>query len=218
MARQTLSDTQVEQRREEILEAAMQLYEEGGQDAVSFRKIAALLKCSYSTPYRYFPSKNAMLTSMRAQAFRWMEQSMLQAVDGHKSPLQRLNQLAEAFIRAGVQRPRRYALMFFRLPEPETGPHLEELVAAKHAALDVCTRTVQAAHDNGTLQLASDPLTASHLLWTGAHGLVSLEISGQFVMGRQLDELRPAMIQTLIQGLQIPPRNRPDASQPGPDS
>lgn len=202
MARQTLSDTQIEQRRDEILEAAMQLFEDDGLEAVSFRKIAAVLKCSYSTPYRYFPSKNAMLTSMRAQAFRWMEQAMLEAVDGGKSPLQRLNQLAEAFIRSGIQRPRRYALMFFRLPEPDTGPHLQELIAAKHAALDVCTRTVKAAHDNGTLQLASDPLTASHVLWAGAHGLVSLEISGQFVMGRQLDELLPAMIQTLIYGLE----------------
>ncbi len=202
MARQSLSDNQVEQRRDEILEAAMQLYEDGGQEAVSFRKIAAVLKCSYSTPYRYFPSKNAMLTSMRAQAFRWMEQSMLQALDSRKPPLQRLNQLAEAFIRAGIQRPRRYALMFFRLPEPETGPHMEELLAAKHAALDVCTRNVRDAHDSGALHLASDPLTASHLLWAGAHGLVSLEISGQFVMGRQLDELLPAMIQTLIYGLE----------------
>lgn len=202
MARQSLSDTQVEQRREEILEAAMQLFEDGGLESVSLRKIAARLQCSYSTPYRYFASKDALLTSMRAQAFRWMEQSMLRAVDTHQSPLQRLNLLAEAFIRAGVERPGRYALMFFRLPEPETGPHLEELTAAKHAALDVCTRTVTAAHNSGALHLSTDPLTASHLFWAGAHGLVSLEISGQFVMGRQLDELLPAMIQTLVQGLE----------------
>ncbi|ORE87452.1 TetR family transcriptional regulator [Oceanococcus atlanticus] len=202
MARQSLSDTQVEQRREEILEAAMQLFEDGGLESVSLRKIAARLQCSYSTPYRYFASKDALLTSMRAQAFRWMEQSMLRAVDTHQSPLQRLNLLAEAFIRAGVERPGRYALMFFRLPEPETGPHLEELTAAKHAALDVCTRTVTAAHDSGALHLRTDPLTASHLFWAGAHGLVSLEISGQFVMGRQLDDLLPAMIQTLVQGLE----------------
>lgn len=202
MPRQTLSDSQVEQRRGEILDAAMQLFEDHGLEAVSFRKIAALLGCSYSTPYRYFPSKDALLTAMRAQAFRWIEQSMLEATREESDPLRRLNVLAEAFIRAGINRPKRYALMFFRLPEPETGPHQEELTAAKFDALNVCTQAVTAAHDSGVLHLETDPLTASHLFWTGAHGLVSLEVAGQFVMGRRLDELLPEMIKTLLRGLE----------------
>lgn len=202
MARQSFDEREVEQRRAEILEAAMTLFEAGGLEAVSFRKVAAVLGCSYAAPYRYFPGKEALLTAMRAQAFRWMEQAMLAAIDPAQPPRQRLRTLAEAFIRAGIERPQRYALMFFRLTEPESGPSSLELAAAKRDALDVCTRTVAAAQAAGDLKLSVDPLTASHLFWVGAHGLVSLEVAGQFVMGRSVEELVPQMVRTLMQGLE----------------
>lgn len=202
MARQSLSEKEVERRRAEILDAAMDLFERDGLEAVSFRKVAAALGCSYSTPYRYFPSKESLLTAMRAQAFRWIEREMLIAIRPEDPPLQRLRTLAEAFIRAGIARPRRYALMFFQLPEPESGPRSLELAAAKRDSLDVCTRTVAAAQAAGSLNLAVDPLTASHLLWVGAHGLVSLEVAGQFVMGRSVDLLVPQLVRTLMQGLE----------------
>lgn len=203
MPRQSLTEHAVEQRRSEILNAAMTLFEAGGLEAVSFRKVAAALGCSYSAPYRYFPSKDALLTAMRAQAFRWMEREMLDAINPAQPPRQRLRTLAEAFIRAGIERPQRYALMFFRLTtEPESGPRSLELAAAKRDALDVCTRTIAAAQAAGDLKLSVDPLTASHLFWVGAHGLVSLEVAGQFVMGRSLEELMPQMVRTLMQGLE----------------
>lgn len=204
MARHSLSEQAVEQRRGEILEAAMALFESGGLDAVSFRKVAAQLGCSYSTPYRYFPSKDALLTAMRAQAFRWIERTMLDAIGANDPPRQQLRTLAETFIRAGIDRPQRYALMFFRLPEPESGPRSLALAAAKRDALDVCTRTVAAAQAAGELRLAVDPLTASHLFWAGAHGLVSLQVAGQFVMGREVDLLVPQMVRTLMQGMEAP--------------
>ncbi|ULQ46418.1 TetR/AcrR family transcriptional regulator [Flagellatimonas centrodinii] len=213
MARQSFSERQVEQRRSEILEAAMSLFETGGLEAVSFRKIAAALGCSYSAPYRYFPSKDALLTAMRAQAFRWIERTMLDAIGADGSPRQRLRTLAEVFIRAGIERPQRYALMFFRLPEPEGGPRSLELAVAKRDALDVCTRTVAAAQRAGELRLAMDPLTASHLFWAGAHGLVSLQVAGQFVMGRDVDTLVPQMVRTLMQGLEAPLTDAERASQ-----
>ncbi|PPE73903.1 hypothetical protein C3942_10915 [Solimonas fluminis] len=204
MARQSFSEHEVEQRRAGILEAAMTLFESGGLEAVSFRKVAAVLGCSYAAPYRYFPGKDALLVAMRAQAFRWMEREMLAAIRPQDPPRQRLRSLAEAFIRAGVGRPQRYALMFFGLTEGAGGPRSLELAAAKRDALDVCTRTVEAAQAAGELKLAVDPLTASHLFWAGAHGLVSLEVAGQLVMGRSLDELVPPMVRTLMQGLEDP--------------
>lgn len=202
MARQSLSAEAVEQRRAEILEAAIGLFETDGLDAVSFRKVAAVLGCSYAAPYRYFSGKDALLMAMRAQAFRWMEHEMLKAIRVEDAPRQRLRSLAEAFIGAGIERPQRYALMFFRLNEPGGEPDSAELTAAKRDALDVCTRTVAEAQDAGELNLSVDALTASHLFWAGAHGLVSLEVAGQFVMGRHVQHLVPQMVRTLLQGLE----------------
>lgn len=204
MARHPFSENKVQQRRSDILQTAMTLFEHGGLEGVSLRKVAAAMGCSYTALYRYFPSKDTLITAMRAQAYRWIEAEMLRVIRASDPPLAQLRRLAEAFIRAGIRCPERYALMFFRLPEPEDGPASLELKAAKRDALDVCTRTVAAAHDAGELQLAVDPLTASHLFWAGAHGVVSLEVAGQFVMGRSVDDLVAAMINTLLHGIENP--------------
>jgi|UPI0005C243BE AcrR family transcriptional regulator len=202
MARQPFSENKVQQRRSDILETAMTLFERDGLDGVSLRKVAAAMGCSYTALYRYFPSKDSLITAMRAQAFRWMEAEMLKVIRASNRPMTQLQRLAEAFIRAGIRCPQRYALMFFRLPEPEDGPASLELKAAKRDALDVCTRTVAAADAAGELQLSVDPLTASHLFWAGAHGLVALDVAGQFVMGRSVDDLVAAMITTLLRGIE----------------
>ncbi|TJY64792.1 TetR/AcrR family transcriptional regulator [Sinimarinibacterium sp. CAU 1509] len=204
MARQTFSAEQVESKREQILDAAMQLFEDSGLSAVSFRKISSLLGCSYSAPYRYFSSKEELVTALRARAYRWIEQAMLEAIAPYTEPLTQLNVLADAYIRAGLERPNRYALMFFELEGSDLGQRSLELAAAKRDSLGVCTKVVTAAHNSGALQLTTDPLTASHLFWAGAHGLVSLQVAGQFVMGRTIDALVPTMIATLMAGLQHP--------------
>lgn len=202
MARRRYTVEQVESRRESILDAALALFDQGGLEAVSLRRVAATLGCSYAAPYRYFASKESLVAALRARAFRWMQRAMAAAIDPASDPLDQLDALAAAFIHAGREQPRRYALMFFERHGDDLSPPSDELVAAKRDALDVCTRVVAAAQASGALRLSTDPLTASHLLWAGAHGLVSLDVAGQLVMGRRIEALIAPMIRTLIVGLE----------------
>ena len=204
MVRLAMTRPQVELRREEILDAALELFERDGIEAVSFRRIASRLDCSYSAPYRYFASKHELLTALRARAFRWIEQRMVDAIGASSSPIEQLRMLARAYMDAALERPDRYALMFFDIGDDDLDPS-PELVEAKRAALSVCTRVVAAAEKAGQLSLRVDPLSASHLFWCGAHGLVSLQVGSQFVMGRAYETLAPMMIDTLIAGLNAPP-------------
>ncbi|MGH8506900.1 MAG: TetR/AcrR family transcriptional regulator [Stenotrophobium sp.] len=200
MARIAYTQERIELRREEILDAAMVLFEEGGISAVSFRRIASKLDCSYSAPYRYFASKYELLTALRARAFRWIEQRMSDAIAGISNPIEQLRKLARTYMDAALEMPDRYALMFFEIGDDDLNPS-SELTAAKRDALGLCTRVVSEAERSGGLSLRVDPESASHLFWSGAHGLVSLQVAGQFVMGRSFDELAPLMIETLITGL-----------------
>ncbi|MCK5771517.1 TetR/AcrR family transcriptional regulator [Algiphilus sp.] len=202
MPRTPYSDEEVATRRNAILDAAMELHDDGGVAALSFRNIAARLGFSYATPYRYFASKEALLTALRARVFRWMEGILMDAVERAPDPMRKLEALAGAYVRAGIDKPSRYALMFFRNDELSREPRSLELVAAKRDALDVCTRVVAAAQEAGVLRLSVDPLTAAHLFWASAHGMVSLQVAGQFVMGRSLEALIPEMIATFLAGLE----------------
>lgn len=203
MARRKDSDSVRQRKRDDILDAAMAVFEkEGGLEALSFRKLAAELSISYSAPYRYFASKEELVNAMRARSYRWIEGVMLASIEGIDSPEAQLETLAAAYIQAGIERPERYALMFFNVEDPNGTTRSLELRAAKHDALDVCTRTIAAAQACGELPATIDPLTASHLFWTAAHGLVSLQVAGQFEMGRGVQTLTPTLIHTLRMGME----------------
>lgn len=189
-------------KRDEILDGAMAVFErEGGLAALSLRKLAGELNLSYSAPYRYFASKDELVNALRARAYRWIEQTMRDAIDGIDSPEQQLEALSAAYIGCGLARPDRYALMFFKLGDTDTARRSLELRTAKRDALDVCTRVIASGQARGDFPTNVDPLTASHLFWAGAHGLVSLQVAGQFVMGRDIKVLVPALIRTLRMGM-----------------
>lgn len=205
MARKELTEQARRDKREHMLDAAMRLFEaDGSIDAVSFRNLARELGCSYATPYSYFKNKDALLVAMRARAFRWMQQAMLDAMPSSATPAARLDALSQAYVSAGVSQPHRYALMFFGIDQTAAARQSIELKAAKHDALDVCTQVIKTAQAAGTLPNTVDALTASHLFWAAAHGLVALQVSGQFVMGRTLDQIATLLIQTLRNGLEHP--------------
>lgn len=174
---------------------------QGGLEALSFRKLATEMGLSYSAPYRYFRNKDELVNALRARAYRWIESEMRQSIQGLVSPAEQLEVLAKAYINAGLQRPHRYALLFFNLDDTDVARHSIEFRRAKHDALDICTQVIAAGQAAGELPTHIDPLTASHLFWIGAHGLVSLQLAGQFGMGRDVEALIPVVIHTLRAGM-----------------
>lgn len=202
MARKGYSEEERAARREAFVDAAVQVFETGGGvHAVSFRNVAAAAGYSYSAPYRYFSGKDELLTALRARAFRWIEQAMRAAIEPGADPGTQLQALAHAYMQAGMQRPGMYALMFFQ-QDSEFSQRSIELQAAKHDALHTCIDVIAAGQAAGALPDTVDALTAAHMFWIGAHGLVSLEVGGQFVMGRSVATLVPILIQWLEAGLE----------------
>lgn len=203
MPRQKDPDEVRQRKRDEILDAAMAVFENaGGLEALSFRKLAAELSLSYSAPYRYFANKEELVNALRARAYRWIEREMLDSIQGITHPERQLETLARAYVRAGLERPDRYALMFFKVSDPKTHLTSLELKSAKRDALYACVNVVETGQASGDFPKTMDALTAAHLFWATAHGLVSLQVAGQFQMGRRVDELVPILIRTLRTGME----------------
>ncbi|SEQ49486.1 transcriptional regulator, TetR family [Solimonas aquatica] len=202
MARKKFPDEVRARKRDDILDVAMSVFEADGLEALSFRRLADGMDLSHSAPYRYFASKEELVNALRARAYRWIEREMLDAIDGISGPEQQLEAVAAAYIRSGLERPHRYALMFFNLNDVDTLRDFPELAAAKRDALDVCTRVIAAGQQSGDFPRTLDPLTVAHLFWIGAHGVVSLQVAGQFVMGRTVQQLVPTLIHTLRMGME----------------
>lgn len=203
MPRPALTSEEITRTRGALLDVAQGLYEADGIEGMSFRSIAAAYGCSPTMPYKYFASKAALVDGLRVRSYEWLRGILVAAASDEPAPLEALHRLAEAYVHAAIDRPRMYDLLYTADGAwPETEPALFE---AKLAAIGVCQGVIEAASQAGQLELATDPETAAHLFWVGAHGLVSLSLGGFLVVGRTVDDLLAPLIATLVAGLKEMP-------------
>lgn len=201
MSRPPASPEQIARTREALLDVAEELYEAGGLEGMSFRAIASAYGCSYSMPYSYFDSKAGLVDGLRFRVYDWLHDILAEAATTTDDPVEALEAIARAYVRAGLARPRFYELLYSdagALPEDDPA-----FVRVKLRSLNVCRDAIVAAAAATGRTLTTDPDTAASLFWVAAHGLVSLEVGGFLVVGRTgsdvLDELFPTMTRGLIE-------------------
>ena len=185
MPRAALSREEIAAFRRRATDAAMGLFAESGYRAVTMRALASALEVSPMTPYRYVESKEALFALVRGEAFRRFGDRLEAALPGRGDALARLARLKRAYFAFAVEQPDAYRVMF-ELRQPDTTGY-PELAAESRRAFRALSRTVAEAVAGGLL--TGDPLTIAHLLWAGAHGLVSLHLAGQLVSGRSFAQL-----------------------------
>jgi AcrR family transcriptional regulator len=206
-----MSETALMSRRErlraetltEIKEHALAQLAEGGPDAVSLSAISRSMRMSGPALYRYFASREALLTTLVAESYNALADAMARASDeaSDAGPAQRFRAVADAYRAWAVASPHRYQLIFAStygsgLLDPD------RTVPAAHRNMQVLVDAVrgiigdEAASDDrasSTDQLREwvdtrpdldeVPVAALHLAmraWTRLHGVVSLELNGVF--------------------------------------
>ena len=198
MARPALTAAEVRRTRELLLDAAQSIYEDAGLDAMSFRSIAKAAGCSHSKPYSYFDNKAALVDHLRVRAYKWLRDLLVAAASEHESPVDALLALGVAYVEAGRARPRMYALLYaddgtMRETEPR-------LMRAKLDAIGVAEGVIEAAVEAGLVELRHDVATTAHLFWIAAHGVVSLDNGGFFVVGRTVEDLITPLFESMQAG------------------
>lgn len=150
-----------------ILQAAQHLLDEGGQDTLNMRPLAAALGVQASSLYRHFPDRATLLQALEGDAADQSNQALREASAG-KAPREALRAAGEAYLRYAGTHPHRYGLLLSPRPpsSAEPGPAKDlwntvlGLVSALSGQPDDTARTVA--------------------LWAFLHGYAVLERSGLF--------------------------------------
>lgn len=204
--------------RHEVKQAALRQLAESGPAAVSISAIGKQLGVSGPALYRYFASRDELLTELVIDAYDDLA-SALSAAAGQSSDLgarARLQELARGYRSWAQSQPHRYRLLFGP-PLPGYDAHAERLVGASQASMNVLLEVLRdvdtgAASSPGpplaaqfsawahTHNLEVDPATALRavLVWSRLHGFVSLEIAGNYAsMGIDPDQVFEEQLATL---------------------
>ena len=178
-----------------VAETARLLYE-GGPDAVSVRKVAAAVGTSTMAVYTHFGGKPELLGAVCSEGFRQLG-LRLARVRATDDPVADLHGLARAYRRAARADPHLFRAMFARRVE-EVLVDPDDRAAALETFL-VLVRGAERAMDEGRLD-RQDAGELALELWSGVHGLVSIELGAGLASERQAERTLAALVRHLAVG------------------
>jgi AcrR family transcriptional regulator len=159
--------------RRALLDAAAELLDTGGPDAVTLREVGARAGVSRGAPYRHFANKDSLLTAVAAEALdRLADEVGAVRADPRVPPADTLHRALAALMTIGRRQPHLYRLMF-------TSP------AGDSVAVHAATQAGERAQDE-FLAIVGDLVGPQHaqrfgaLLLTSAHGITDMEVNGHF--------------------------------------
>jgi len=188
--------------RQEILDAASELFVREGYENVSMRRIAEKIEYSPTTIYLYFRDKAELLEQVCAETFARLSLvlSRIQAEPG--DPIERLKRGLVAYIKFGIDNPHHYRATFMlRAPTDFDEAKRERPDSPGMQAFDFLRHRVNDAVGAGKIK-NRDVELVSQTLWAGVHGVTTLLITfekGFPWVGKE--KLIHSMVDTLVAGL-----------------
>lgn len=190
--------------REEAKRIALRQLAAGGQEGLSLNAIAREMGMSGPALYRYFANRDDLLTALIVDAYRDVGAALTGAVTAaaRRGPDDRMRALARAMRTWALDQPHRYLLLFgtpfagYQAPEAATAAARDSIGGALLAIIDIEHERPRAKKRRTPLerQLEEAPfvpeelrgevpgavLADAILAWSRIHGLIGLEINGQF--------------------------------------
>jgi AcrR family transcriptional regulator len=188
------------QVRQEVKQVALRQLAESGPAGVSVSAIGKQLGVSGPALYRYFASRDELLTELVIDAYDDLADALRAAASRapDREPQARVEAIVHAYRSWALAQPHRYRLLFGP-PLPGYDAHAQRLVTAAQAVMNLLLEALRELGDP-TAAPPSHPLASqlsawAHrhdldidpaialcgvLVWSRVHGLVSLEIAGNF--------------------------------------
>jgi AcrR family transcriptional regulator len=181
----------------EIVAAGRELLEAGGLDAVTMQAIALRVGVRAPSLYKRFPNRGALIAAIGAAALVDLNGCLAPAAEDD-DPAKGLRSAAAAFRAFAHANPRTYELLFANLP-PDSRPPAELNALAAAPVLALAERLVGPGR----------ALDAARLVTAFANGFVSMELSGAFRLGGNVDEAYRYGVDVLVDALaDTKPRSR----------
>lgn len=203
---------------ERIVAAAARIAAEEGLEALTMQRLAGELGYRAGALYRYFPSKDALLTQLLLGVVVALDAEVRAAEDeaaalGAASPLAPIVLSARRYLRFAEERPAEMALLVRALAAPEPvigGAGLPGHGPASLGLLGRAAAMFARAREAGALAPGED-LPRALLTWTSLHGLVGTRKLARFGPALASPLAPQALVDALLRALLVGFGAAPDA-------
>jgi AcrR family transcriptional regulator len=190
---------QKEDLRQEILDAARELFVREGYESVSMRKIADKVEYAPGTIYLYFEDKAAILDTLCQQTFTKLRERLEAIHQDQGDPVEALRRGLRTYIQFGLDNPNEYIITFILAKrEPDV---MERAGRQCGLACFAClSGMVKKCLDAGLINGGGVADTAQ-ALWVSIHGLTSLFAMGCGFPFIERSRLIERQLDILIEGV-----------------
>jgi AcrR family transcriptional regulator len=167
-----------EELRQEILDAARELFAKEGYENVSMRKIAEKIDYSPTTIYLYFEDKHEMFHSICEETFAKLVKEFEEIEASTSDPIEQLKRAGHAYIEFGLSHPNHYKVAFMGVGHPARAE--EHKFDYQGSTGEKCFMHLRGIVERCVQQGKFRPLdldATSQALWAVVHGITSLLIT-----------------------------------------
>ncbi len=157
-----------------LLDAALELLEEEGPEALSVRRIAAAAGVAPMGVYNHFASKAGIIEALFVEGFQRLGEAMV-TLNEISDPEEALLEGGRRYRALALAHPMVYRLMFLRAVAGFE-PSDEALILAARA-FGGLVAVVDRGMQDGLVE-QGDPEMTAQMIWSSIHGWVSLELCG----------------------------------------
>jgi AcrR family transcriptional regulator len=177
-----------------LLRLATSVIVNEGAAALSMRKLAQMAGCSTTVLYNLFGAKNGIIDALFVDGFRRLETAHA-ALPVTADPLQRILDLCLAYRQVALMYPTHYAIMFGKAVPDYTPSDASKQFALN--AMQPLQEAVAAAMEATALNNPSAEEMAM-ILWSVAHGFVSLELAGMMPHPERTEAMYVAALKRIL--------------------
>lgn len=189
-----------EDLRQQILDAARELFVAEGYENASMRKLAERIGYSPTTIYLYFKDKTELMVQLCEETFAKLAQTLENIVSKHPDPVISLREGCRAYVRFGLKHPHHYQLVFITPLPPKVDDDYAFEGSMGEKAFSYLRHGVTECIAAGKFRDVDIEAT-SQALWAGIHGVTSLLIAHRDFPFVARDRLIDHVIDTMFEGL-----------------
>jgi AcrR family transcriptional regulator len=166
---------QKENTRQEILDAARDLFVNEGYENVSMRKIAEMVEYAPGTIYLHFKDKAEILDTLCEQTFQKLWERMEAIRNDTGNPVDALRRGLRTYIQFGLDNPNQYIVTFVLAKQAPAG-HKPDVASPAMSCFDCLRGTVRKCIEGGYIN-GGDVEDTAQAIWTAIHGVTALLVS-----------------------------------------
>lgn len=187
--------------RAAIIDAACRLFNKGGYEAVSMRRVAKNVGITAGALYRYFPDKQSLLLHVWEDDMRYAAEYVRGATFDVSSPVEKVRKTLLGYVRYWSDNPDHFRLLFGLMHEPLDRSDTPELFPGTSSTalyLEIREHLAQALARKKNAPESTD--LAMQCLLSAVHGILALHGSASRFPTFDLQEMAAVTIDAMLAG------------------